>query len=263
MRAIQETGGELVAIADPSDSVGIVDKYAPDAAYFRDSRKCMEQMRGKADTVVVATPNYTHCGLILDALRIGYNVICEKPLVSNVDDLGVIKAMEGMSDNRVYGVMQMRLHPGASMIDGAKKSEVSVTYHTPRGRWYWNSWKGLATASGGLPLNIGVHFFDLLLWKFGGVVDFGKHSGSRDTIEGELELARAHVKYSLSVDSSLPAKREVTVNGTAIDLTSGFDNLHTEVYREILAGRGWGIDDMAPAIILAEQIQQEIQGVTA
>ncbi|MCK9328082.1 MAG: Gfo/Idh/MocA family oxidoreductase [Bacteroidales bacterium] len=219
-------------------------------------------MLGKADTVVVATPNNTHAGLILDALRVGYDVICEKPLVSNADDLGVIKAMEGMSGNRVYGVMQMRLHPNAAAIDGSVKSEVSVTYHTPRGAWYWNSWKGDPKRSGGLAMNIGVHFFDLLLWKFGGLVDFGEHRQvSRDTIEGEFWLERARVKYSLSVDSSLPAKREVTVNGTAIDLTTGFDNLHTEVYREILSGRGLGIDDMAPAIILAEQIQREVQGV--
>lgn len=265
MRAIAETGGDLVAICDISDSVGAIDKYFPGARYYRNAINCLQLMQGNADTAVICTPNHKHAGHILQALGCGYDVICEKPLVTAPDDLDEIRKAERESGKRVYGVMQMRHHPNAPALDAIARpdsNEIEVVYHTPRGLWYWQSWKGQAWHSGGLPMNIGIHIFDLLMWKFGSVVDVGAHcgGGTQHSIEGTFALERATVKYSLSIANGIVPRRSVIMNGMEIDLSTGFENLHSEVYREIVAGRGWGIDDLEPALRLAEQIHLQDQG---
>lgn len=271
MQAIKDTSGELVAVADPHDSVGIIDRYAPAARYYADERRCMAEFEGRADTVVIATPNDTHFRLVYEALGHGYDVICEKPLVTTAADIDFLKRREEVAGKRVYAVLQLRHHPGvlALMESGISPSgnTALITYITPRGPWYWDSWKGAAWRSGGLAMNIGIHFFDLCLWLFGPVVEYGWNvtvCGVRST--GFLMFERASVQYELSIEPRRTIHKEFAINGHSIDLAAGFETLHTEVYRAILAGGGWGLDDAAPAIALTEQIHRmtsEGRGVRA
>lgn len=263
MRAIMETGGKIVAIADPSDSVGVIDRYFPEAEYFRSARDCLNLMKDHADTVVIATPNHTHAWLANTALGFGYDVICEKPLVTNLDDLEILREAERDTGHRVYCVLQLRHHPNCMVIDSIAReglNEIEVVYHAPRGEWYWRSWKGDAAMSGGLAMNIGIHIFDLLIWKFHQVMKHGEHTGTAKSVTGSFRLQFANVKYSLSVDPAKQARRSIILNGMEVDLSTGFDNLHTEVYRDILAGGGWGIDDVRPAIEFTSEIKRPCPG---
>lgn len=263
MKAIQETGGELVAVADPHDSVGIIDRYAPNVRYYRDEQRCMAEFEGKADTVVIATPNSTHFRLIYEALGHGYDVICEKPLVTQSQDIDFLKQREETTGKRVYAVLQLRHHRGIltlfERLSACSHGDiVDITYHTPRGSWYEQSWKGEAWRSGGLAMNIGIHFFDLCLWLFGGEggMEMRCDIPTHGRVCGQFELERASVRYDLSIESDRPLKKLFSFNGRYIDLATGFEDLHTEVYRAILDGRGYGLDDAAPAIALTERIHR-------
>jgi UDP-N-acetyl-2-amino-2-deoxyglucuronate dehydrogenase len=265
MKAIQETGGEIIAVADPHDSIGIIDRYSKSAVYYNDELTCLYENYNRADYCVIATPNHTHFNLIRAALACKFDVICEKPIVTASVDIPALKYAEEATGNHIYGVMQLRYHPSVELINKYKnsngKNQIVVVYNTPRGNWYQKSWKGSAIHSGGLAMNIGIHFFDLLLWKFGAVEDIGYHftNEERTASDGFFVLDNAEVSYNLSIAPDVVPEKRFLINGQSVDLLSGFETLHTRVYQEILAGRGLGIDRVSPAIELTEEINRIAQ----
>ena len=279
LKAIQDTGNRLVAAADPHDAVGILDRFSFDVRFFtefeRFDRHLEKLRRGpEADRVhflSICSPNYLHDSHIRLALRVGAEAICEKPLVINPWNLDALQELERETGGRVNTVLQLRVHPDLialkQQLDVAPSSihNVTLTYVTGRGRWYDVSWKGQEERSGGVVTNIGIHFFDLLIWLFGGVERSTVLRRERDRAEGVLELQRAQVRWLLSTAiDDLPTKptaggkttyRSIRVDGTEIEFSDGFVDLHTQVYQQVLAGSGFGIDDARPAIQLAHRIR--------
>ena len=280
LAAIKATGNRLVAAVDPHDAVGILDRYAFDVRFFteieRFDRHIEKLHRGSDENrvhmVSVCSPNYLHDAHIRMALRAGADVICEKPLVINPWNLDLLQEIEAETGRRVYTVLQLRLHPQLMALKArlaeapaGARHEVDLTYITTRGRWYDVSWKGSDERSGGIATNIGIHFFDLLLWLFGDVEDCVVHQHDSRRMAGALELQRARVRWFLSAEpSDLPfapepgvrtTHRSITVDGQEVEFSDGFTDLHTRVYEEVLAGRGFGIADARPSITLSSRIR--------
>jgi len=279
LKAIKDTGNRLVAAVDPHDAVGILDRYAFDVRFFtefeRFDRHLEKLRRGPAahrvDYVSICSPNHLHDAHIRLALRVGAHAICEKPLVINPWNLDALQELEQETDRRVHTVLQLRLHPQLIALRERlraapeRQREVVLTYVTARGRWYDVSWKGSNERSGGIVTNIGIHFFDLLLWLFGAPVACEVHVRDQKRAGGFLALERARVRWFLSTDSAdLPftpepgvrtTLRSITVDGNEVEFSDGFADLHTRVYEEVLAGRGLGIDDSRPAIELSHRIR--------
>ncbi len=281
LKAIKDTGNRLVAAVDPHDAVGVLDRFGFDVRFFTEIERFdrhLEKLRrgpeaDRVDYVSVCSPNYLHDAHIRLALRVGANVICEKPLVINPWNLDGLQELEHETGRRVNTVLQLRLHPQLIALREKLRTErsadlhdVSLTYITARGRWYDVSWKGSEERSGGLVTNIGIHFFDLLIWLFGGVVACEVHLREPKRMGGFLQLERARVKWFLSAESSdLPfvpepgvktTFRSIMVDGHEVEFSEGFTDLHTRVYEEALAGRGFGIDDSRPSIELTHRIRQ-------
>ncbi|MCG8650426.1 MAG: Gfo/Idh/MocA family oxidoreductase [Pirellulales bacterium] len=281
LKAIKDTGNELVAALDPHDSVGILDSYFPQSRFFTEVERFdryLEKRRRDPEQpalnyLSVCSPNYLHDAHVRLALRSGAHAICEKPLVINPWNLDQLEEIENESQARIYTVLQLRLHPNVIRLKDELQAEVDrprhdvcLTYVTRRGQWYDHSWKGNEQKSGGLATNIGIHFFDLLLNLFGSVQRQSVNLSLRNRIAGVLEMDRARVRWFLSVDENdLPADvrsegkfayRSITVDGQSLDLSAGFTDLHTEVYRDILAGGGYGIAEARPAIDVVYQIRQ-------
>jgi len=282
MNAIKENGSTLVGAMDPHDCVGKLDSYFPDAHFFteveRFDRFLEKRRRGpkheQIDFLSVCTPNYLHDAHVRMALRSGAQAICEKPLVINPWNLDALEELEDEYGGKVNTVLQLRLHPAVMALREAVQNEppgmfhdVDLTYITRRGAWYHVSWKGQEERSGGLAMNIGIHFFDLLLWIFGRPLRTEVHANSPKKMSGVLQLERARVRWFLSIDSrDLPeecrrqgkfAYRSMTVDGSEIDLSASFTDLHTEVYRQTIAGNGFGISEARPAIELVYQLRQQ------
>jgi len=282
LKAIQDTGHRLVAALDPSDSVGVLDSYFPECAFFTEYERFdrhLEKLKRKGEAervhyVSICSPNHLHDAHIRTALRVGADAVCEKPLVLNPWNLDALQELEGETGQRVWTVLQLRVHP--ALVDlkrrldaGAStgKHDVTLTYVTGRGEWYRHSWKGMVEKSGGVATNIGVHFFDLLVWLFGPVERVETHALDARTGAGFLELARARVRWFLSIDlAHLPEERRargertfrsLDVDGAEIEFSGGFADLHTEVYRRTLAGQGFGIDDARAAIALVHRIRTQ------
>jgi UDP-N-acetyl-2-amino-2-deoxyglucuronate dehydrogenase len=278
LRAIRDTGNRLVAAVDPRDSVGVLDQYSFDVKFFTEIERFdrhLEKLRRGPEPdhvhyVSVCSPNYLHDAHCRLGLRMGADVICEKPLVINPWNLDALEEIEAETKRRVHTVLQLRVHPELiklkqSLEKDDSRHEVQLTYVTSRGPWYQVSWKGQAEKSGGVATNIGVHFFDLLLWLFGSVADIKVHHADESRMSGFIELERARVRWFLSVDSNdLPfplqvggktTYRSITVDGREIEFSEGFTDLHTRVYEEILAGRGFGIKDARPSIGLTHAIR--------
>ncbi len=276
LKAIKETGNNLVAALDKSDSVGILDKFFEDVHFFTEFERLdrhaekLKRIGGKnkIDYVSICSPNYLHDSHIRFALRIGADAVCEKPLVINPWNLSSLQKLEEETGKRVYTVLQLRLHPALKELKKEvektdKIYEIDLTYITPRGRWYEYSWKGDSSKSGGIATNIGIHFFDMLIWIFGKVVKQEVHYSDKNKIAGYLELEKARVKWFLSIDrkdlprdSLNPSFRSIKIDGKELEFSDVFADLHTEVYKEILAGRGFGINDVRPCIELADRIRQ-------
>ena len=281
LKAIKDTGHRLVAAVDPHDAVGVLDKYAFDVRFFTEIERFdrhLEKLRrgpdaDRVDYVSVCSPNYLHDAHIRLALRVGAHVICEKPLVINPWNLDALQELERETGRRVNTVLQLRLHPQLIALretlvsaGTADPHEVCLTYVTARGSWYDVSWKGSEERSGGLVTNIGIHFFDLLIWLFGRVVGCEVHLRDPRRLSGYLQLERARVRWFLSSDArDLPFApepgvkttfRSITVDGHEIEFSEGFTDLHTRVYEASLAGRGFGIDDSRPSIELSYRIRQ-------
>jgi UDP-N-acetyl-2-amino-2-deoxyglucuronate dehydrogenase len=281
MQAIHRTGHQLVAAVDPHDCVGRLDSFFPEAHFFteieRFDRFLEKRRRGAHEDrihyVSICSPNYLHDAHVRLALRVKANAICEKPLVISPWNLDALEELETENGCRVYNVLQLRLIPALLELrqkileqTHRERTDVSLCYITRRGRWYDVSWKGSQEKSGGVALNIGIHFFDLLLWLFGPVQKSTVHLSQSRRMSGALQLERATVRWFLSTCAEdLPdqvrhsrgyAHRSMTFDGQEIEFSDGFTDLHTRVYEEILAGRGVGITEARPSIELVHQINQ-------
>ena len=278
LRAIKDTGNDLVVAMDVSDSVGIMDSYFPHAEFFTEFEQFEafvedEKLQGrKLDYIAICSPNYLHVPHMKFALRNGINVICEKPLVLNSSDLATIKTYEETYDAEVNSILQLRLHPSILALRDkvlsaphGKIFDVDLTYMTSRGKWYMRSWKGLDQKSGGVATNIGVHFYDMLHFIFGPVVKNEVHFRDEQTCSGYLEYERARVKWFLSINASnLPDNavegekltyRSIMIEGEELEFSGGFTDLHTQSYERILAGEGYGVDENRTAIETVEKIR--------
>ncbi len=281
LKAIHETGNQLLAAVDPHDCVGRLDSFFPDARFFteieRFDRFLEKCRRGgeeqRVQYVSVCSPNYLHDAHVRLALRVKAHAICEKPLVISPWNLDQLEDLEAEHERRVHSVLQLRLLPSLVKLreelqaqTAHERADVCLTYITRRGRWYDASWKGSHGKSGGVALNIGIHFFDLLHWLFGEVEQSKVHLQSSRKMAGVLELERARVRWFLSTDADdLPdqvvaeggyAYRSMTYEGQEIEFSGGFTDLHTRVYEEILAGRGTGIREARPSIEIAHSINK-------
>ena len=277
LKAIIDTGNRIVAAVDPHDAVGILDRYSFDVRFFtefeRFDRHLDKLRRGpesdRVDYLSVCSPNYLHDAHIRLALRVGADAICEKPLVINPWNLDALQELEAESGRRVHTVLQLRLHPAlialkAKLDASPGHHSVSLNYVTSRGRWYDVSWKGSVERSGGVAANIGIHFFDMLLWLFGPPSESAVYLSEPKRMAGRLELQRATVDWFLSTerrdlpvaDNARTTFRSIRVDGDEIEFTEGFTDLHTRVYEGVLAGGGFGIEDARPAIELVHRIRQ-------
>lgn len=274
MKAVVDTGNRLVAAYDPNDSIGVIDGYAPEAAFFTEFERfdrfvdILRRDRSEAciDYVSVCSPNYLHDAHMRFGLRSGADVICEKPLVLDPGAIDELIELEHATGRTVNTILQLRLHPSiialrektAAASASAKKFDVDLTYITSRGNWYLESWKGDTDKSGGIATNIGVHFFDMLHFLFGNLQANTVHFTSDTKAGGYLEYERARVRWFLSIDANdVPAAelargqrtyRSITVSGEEIEFSGGFADLHTRSYEEILAGRGFGLQENRVAI---------------
>lgn len=278
MKAIKDTGNKLIAAVDKHDSVGILDSYFPEANFFtefeRFDRHCEKLRRSgnKIDYVVVCSPNYLHDAHIRFGLRIGADVICEKPVVLNPWNIEALMEIEKETSRKVNTILQLRLHPAIiqlkekiSKLPSDKKINVDLTYITSRGNWYHTSWKGDVQKSGGIATNIGVHFFDMLLWVFGGIESNNVSIHTADTAAGELQLAKANIKWFLSINQdNIPAEarqsgkktyRSLTIDKEFFEFSDGFTELHTLSYENILNGNGFMLNETLPSIELVHDIR--------
>ena len=279
LKAIKDTNNNLIAALDNFDSVGIMDSYFPNAAFFvelerfdRHIEKLKYDKNINLDYVSICTPNYLHDSHIRLALRRGADAICEKPLVLNPWNLDALSKMEKESGQRVWNILQLRLHETIielkAKVDAAPKDkifDIDLTYLTSRGNWYYTSWKGDESKSGGVASNIGVHFYDMLSWIFGKVKTNIIHLHTHDRAAGFLEFERARVRWFLSINyelipDNLKVKgqrtyRSIKIEGKELEFSEGFTDLHTKVYNRILDGKGHGIEDARQAIEIVHDIR--------
>lgn len=278
LKAIKETGNNLVAAMDRFDSVGIIDSYFPHADFFTEFERFdrhidkVRRQGHKVDYVSICSPNYLHDSHIRFALRQQADAICEKPLVLNPWNVDALSEIEKETGKRIYTILQLRLHPSIIKLreeilagDPNKVYDVDLTYITSRGKWYHHSWKGEEQKSGGISTNIGIHFFDMLLWIFGAVKESKLEKNELDYASGFIKLEKANVHWSLSINEEhLPESikalgkrtfRSLQMNGREIEFSDGFTDLHTISYQEILKGNGFGLQEARPSIELAHQIR--------
>jgi len=271
MKAIRDTGNDLVVAMDVNDSVGILDSHFPDARFFTDfelfdAHVNAERRAGSAlDYVSIASPNFLHSAHMQWALRSGADAICEKPLVLTPDQIDELKTVETETGRKIHTILQLRLHPAilalrdrVARMPQNQKVDVDLTYITSRGNWYLKSWKGLTEKSGGIATNIGVHFYDMLHFVYGRVQENIVHLNTPTKAAGYLEYERARVRWFLSVDvADVPeverAKgkrtyRAVTADGENLEFSDGFTELHTKIYEDILSGGGFGVEENRVAI---------------
>lgn len=279
LKAIKETGNNLIAAVDKFDSVGIMDSYFPDCHFFTEFERFdrhIEKIKLKGtslDYVSVCSPNYLHDAHIRFGLRQGATVICEKPIVLNPWNIDALQEKEKETGQRVYTILQLRLHPSIialrEKVAASPNSfrEMDLRYITSRGRWYHTSWKGDVSKSGGIATNIGVHFFDMLCWIFGEVKDIEVLIHTSDTAEGVLHFEHARVKWFLSInENTIPEEvrtagkrtfRKITIDGDAFEFSEGFTDLHTRSYEEILKGNGFGLEDTRKSIEIVSAIRNK------
>ncbi|CAM5188362.1 UDP-N-acetyl-2-amino-2-deoxy-D-glucuronate oxidase [Castellaniella defragrans] len=273
MKAIKETGNQLVAALDKNDSVGIIDSHFPDAEFFTEFERFdrhLDKLRRagdarRVDYVSICSPNYLHDSHMRFALRSGADAICEKPLVLNPWNIDGLQDVERSSGHKINTILQLRLHPSIVALrekvqkeHKATKYDVDLTYITSRGHWYLQSWKGDAKKAGGIATNIGVHFFDMLHYIFGKLQNNVVHAYEDTHAAGYLEYEKARVRWYLSVDyKDVPQAqkdvgqrtyRSITVDGQEIEFSGGFTDLHTRTYEEILKGNGFGLEENRTAI---------------
>lgn len=276
MRAIKETGCELVAALDPNDSVGIIDSFFPEARFFTEFERFdrhidkLSREDRPVDYVSICSPNYLHDAHCRFALRAGADVICEKPLVLNPSNLEGLEQMEVATGKHINCILQLRLHPTIVALrekilsEPGKVHDVDLTYITSRGRWYGVSWKGEEPKSGGVATNIGIHFFDMLGFLFGRCTRSEAHINDDVCNAGYLEFERARVRWFLSIDrKDLPKEtpdgqttwRSITIDGDEIEFSGGFTDLHTMSYEAVLRGEGFRLAEVRPSIEIVAGIR--------
>lgn len=281
LQAIKDTDSELIAAMDTHDSVGILDRYFPHASFFTEFERFDRHLSkligrdGNCDYVSICSPNYLHDSHIRFALRIGANAICEKPLVTKPHNLDYLEEIENQTGSKVYNILQLRVHDKIKTLRDKIKAEKSntkkdvvLTYITSRGPWYKYSWKGDLEKSGGVATNIGIHFFDMLIWLFGHVKETELHLLDDTKAAGFIELENANVRWFLSTDktdlpeeavkNNQPTYRSITIDGDEIEFSGGFTDLHTLVYKDIIEGGGYGIKDARPSVQLAWDIRHSL-----
>ena len=278
LMAIRDTGNRLIAALDRSDTVGIMDSYFPGADFFTEFERFdrhLDKLRRQGDRidyVSICSPNYLHDSHIRFALRHGADAICEKPLVLNPWNVDALAEIEQETGRRVFNILQLRHHPAIIGLREKVKNgpaekvyDVDLTYMTSRGNWYHISWKGDESKSGGITTNIGIHFFDMLIWVFGQVKGLEVFERTEDTASGFIELERARVRWTLSIDyDRIPEHvraqgkrtyRSLQMDGEEIEFSDGFTELHTRSYQAILNGEGFGLQEARPCIELAYRIR--------
>jgi UDP-N-acetyl-2-amino-2-deoxyglucuronate dehydrogenase len=271
LHAIKETGNNLLASLDRFDSVGRIDNFFPESDFFVEFERFdrhfdkLKRTGTKIDYVSICSPNYLHDSHIRFALRHQAEAICEKPIVLNPWNVDALQEIENETGHKIYTVLQLRLHPKIkelyeTIMNGprGKKYDIDLTYVTSRGNWYPISWKGDEHKSGGVATNIGIHFFDMLGWIFGGEKKNIVHISEPQKAAGYMELENARVRWFLSIDykdipdnvkeTGLRTFRSITVDGQEIEFSKGFTDLHTLTYQEILAGRGFGLKDARQSV---------------
>jgi UDP-N-acetyl-2-amino-2-deoxyglucuronate dehydrogenase len=280
LKAIADTGNRLVAAVDPKDSVGVLDRYFVDARFFTEierfdrfiERLRRERSPQQIDYLTICSPNYLHDAHVRLGLRVHADVICEKPLTITPWNIDALAELEKEFERKVYTVLQLRLLPALRALKERLERQppdhrphVVLSYVTRRGPWYGVGWRGDVAKSGGVGMNIGIHFFDLLLWLFGSCRHKEVHLNMPTKMAGMLELERADVTWFLSIDArDLPpgqldkgeaAFRSLTMDGEELEFSSGFTELHTQVYRDVLAGGGYGLQDARPAVELVHALR--------
>lgn len=277
LRAIKDTGNNLVAALDRFDSVGVMDSYFPKASFFTEFERFdrhLEKLSRKGqpiDYLSICSPNYLHDSHIRFGLRNGATVICEKPLVLNPWNVEALAQLEEETGKKVYNILQLRLHPDIIALkekvlqNPGKTWDFDLAYITSRGNWYYASWKGEMNKSGGIATNIGIHFFDMLIWIFGPVQQNVVHVHTHDRAAGFLQLEKARVRWFLSInEDTLPAGvkdrgqrtyRSITMEGQEIEFSEGFTDLHTKSYQQIIKGNGFSLMEAMPSIELAHAIR--------
>ncbi|MGY6648841.1 Gfo/Idh/MocA family oxidoreductase [Wenyingzhuangia sp. IMCC45574] len=279
LKAIKDTGNDLLAALDKNDSVGVIDSYFPEASFFVEFERFdryLEKIKRENDVVLdyvsICSPNYLHDAHIRMALRSGASAICEKPLVLNPWNIDALKAIEEETGKRIYTILQLRHHQAIldlkKMVDSSPKDkvfDVDLTYLTSRGKWYYASWKGDVSKSGGIASNIGVHFFDMLSWVFGELKENLVFEHTHDRACGYFVFEKAKVKWFLSINYDLIPERikekgqrtyrSIKVDGMEVEFSKGFTELHTESYKEILNGGGFGLEDARNSINIVHAIR--------
>lgn len=279
LKAMKNTGNNLVAAYDPFDSVGIMDSYFPDSDFFVEFERFdrhIDKLKRKnktIDYVSICSPNYLHDSHIRFGLRNNADVICEKPIVLNPWNIDALEEIENETGKHIFSILQLRLHPSIislreKVLNGPKDKiyDVDLTYLTSRGHWYYTSWKGDISKSGGIATNIGVHFYDMLTWIFGGVKKNTVNIHTRDRASGYLELERANVRWFLSINyETMPEQlkaqgkrtyRSIQIEGEELEFSEGFTDLHTISYEQILAGNGFRIGETRTAIEIVHGIRE-------
>ncbi len=282
IKAIKETESDLITAYDPNDSVGILDSYFPNTAFFTEFERFdrhidkLKRQNNKIDFVSICSPNYLHDAHIRFALRNGSDAICEKPIVLNPWNIDALLEIEKETGQNIYTILQLRLHESIKTLKNKielapkdRKYEFDLTYQTSRGNWYYTSWKGDISKSGGIATNIGVHFFDMLGWIFGRVKETIVHLHTHDRAAGLLEFERARVRWFLSIDyDTIPQSvkamgkrtyRSMEIDGQQIEFSDGFTELHTKSYLDILNGGGFGIEASRQAIEIVHDIRTKEQ----
>lgn len=278
MKAINDTGSNLLAAYDPYDGVGVMDSYFPNADYFTEFERFdrhvdkLNRNKSKIDFVSVCSPNYMHDSHIRFGLRSNADVICEKPIVLNPWNIDALKEAEYSSGQNVYTILQLRHHDAIKALKkridtgpADKIYDIDLTYLTSRGKWYFTSWKGDLEKSGGIATNIGVHFYDMLTWVFGNLKSQTVHLHTHDRASGVMHLERANVRWFLSINYDIiPEKekaegkrtfRSITVDGEEIEFSHGFTELHSVSYDAILKGQGYRLGDTREAIQIVHDIR--------
>ena len=280
MKAIKETGNNLIAAYDPYDGVGVIDSHFPNAHFFTEFERFdrhvekLKRAGTKIDYVSICSPNYLHDSHIRYGLRIGADVICEKPLVLNPWNVDALIELESEYKNNVYTILQLRHHEAIlelkdKITNGPsdKVYDIDLTYITSRGNWYYTSWKGNEEKSGGIASNIGVHFFDMLQWVFGPMENSSVDIKTKDTNSGKLTFKQANVNWYLSINANnLPQQvknnglstfRTLSIEGEEIEFSKGFTDLHTVSYQHILDGKGYGLADAKSSIEIVSEIRNQ------
>ncbi len=282
MKAIKDTENNLIAAFDLYDGIGVIDSYFPEASFFTEFErfdrfidKWHREQEKKIEYISIATPNYLHDSHIRFALKSGADAICEKPLVLNPHNIDQLKIIENETDKKVYNILQLRLHDSIIALkekvtreiknNPNKVYDIDLTYLTSRGKWYFQSWKGDESKSGGIASNIGVHFYDMLCWIFGEVEENILHVKTIDTNAGFLKLKNANVRWFLSVNyeyiptqikkQKLRTYRSILINNEEIEFSDGFADLHTRSYEEILKGNGFGLDEAYSSVKIISTIR--------